>query len=279
MKENWESRMKKVKQTLHEAKYVVLSGGAGLSAAAGLDYTGGRFTENFEPFIKKYGMIDMYTSSFYPFKHQEEKWTYWAQHISVNLYDMPVTDLYIDLLGLVQNENYFVITTNVERQFYKAGFSSDKIFAVQGDYGSKQCAKGCHKILYDNEQLVKEMIKETKECAIPSALVPVCPVCGGPMDVNVHKDAYFVQDAAWDVASERYALFLKEAEKAKIVFLELGVGYNTPGIIRYPFEQMTYGNEQAVLIRLNQLHLEGANENCSRTIAFTEEMSEVMAAL
>lgn len=279
MKENLESRIKKAKQALEEAEYVLLGGGAGLSAAAGLDYSGRRFTENFKPFIKKYGMTDMYTSSFYPFKKQEEKWAYWAKHISVNFYDMPATDLYLDLLRLVQNKHYFVITTNVERQFYKAGFLPDKIFAVQGDYGYRQCAKGCHNVLYDNEELVKGMITETVDCAIPTALVPVCPVCGGSMDVNVRKDAYFVQDEAWDVANERYGIFLEGAEKAKVAFLELGVGYNTPGIIRYPFEQMTHGNEQAVLIRFNQLHPEGALENRSRTIAFTEEMSEVIAAL
>jgi len=279
MKENLESRIKKAKQALHEAEYVVIGGGAGLSAAAGLEYTGRRFTENFRPFIEKYGMTDMYTSGFYPFKRQEEKWAYWAKHISVNRYEMPVTDLYIDLLRLVQNKKYFVITTNVEKQFYKAAFLSDKIFEVQGDYGSRQCAKGCHKVLYDNEQLVKEMVKETKDCTIPSALVPVCPVCGGAMDINLRKDAYFVQDAAWDEANERYDLFLKEAKKGKVVFLELGVGYNTPGIIRYPFEQMTHANEQAVLIRLNQMHPDGAVENQSRTITFTEEMTKVISDL
>jgi len=133
-------------------------------------------------------------------------------------------------------------STNVEHQFWKAGFPDEKIFATQGDYGYIQCAKGCHKKLYDNEQIVSEMLSQTKDCKIPLELIPKCPVCGGEMDVNVRKDKYFIQDEAWDKACSNYKSFLKEIEGKKVVFMELGVGFNTPGIIRYPFEQMTYSN-------------------------------------
>lgn len=277
MKEKLEDRIKKAVEAIKAAEYILIGGGAGLSDAAGLKYSGKRFTDNFEPFIEKYGMEDLYSSSFYPFNTQEEKWAYWAKHISVNRYDIAATQLYIDLLRLVKDKKYFVITTNVEHQFYKAGFSDEKIFAVQGDYGYFQCAEGCHDTLYYNEELIKEMIAQTALCQIPSKLVPKCPVCGEYMDINIRKDQYFVQDAAWYQASGRYSAFLKASNGKNIVFLELGVGFNTPGIIRFPFEKMTCENEKAVLIRVNKFKPEGTKENIDRTIAFNEDMVEVIA--
>ena len=172
-------------------------------------------------------MKDMYTSSFYPFRTEEERLAYWAKHISVNRYDTPATQLYLDLLQLAKRRKYFVITTNVEHQFFKAGFPAEKFFAVQGDYGFFQCAKGCHNKLYYNESLVKDMIAQTVDCKIPAELVPHCPVCGGPMDVNIRKDNYFVEDEAWYDASNRYTAFVQETIGKRIVYLELGVGFNT----------------------------------------------------
>ncbi|GAB6181404.1 hypothetical protein JCM14036_27230 [Desulfotomaculum defluvii] len=167
----------------------------------------------------------------------------------------------------------------VEHQFYKAGFPAEKVFAVQGDYGFFQCSKGCHNKLYYNESLVKDMLAQTVNCKIPAELVPLCPICGGPMDVNLRKDKYFVEDEAWDVANERYTEFVEEAFGKRIVYLELGVGFNTPSIIRYPFERMTYLNPNATLIRVNTHHPQGAKENIYKTISFTEDMTKVVKSL
>lgn len=276
---DYKTRIKEAGEAIRNAEYILIGAGAGLSDAAGLKYSGERFTKSFPDFIKKYGMKDLYTSSFYPFKTMEEKWAYWARHIALNRFETPATELYKMLYRLVKEKKYFVLTTNVEHQFWKAAFPDQKIFATQGDYGYFQCAVGCHAKLYDNEEIVAEMLKQTNDCRIPSELIPKCPVCGGEMDVNVRKDQYFVQDAAWYQACDNYNAFVKEIEGKKVVLLELGVGFNTPGIIRYPFEQMTYQNPQATLIRLNKDYLDGAAENAGKTIAFAEEMTEVICAL
>lgn len=275
----FEERIEEFKNALESAEAVVIGAGAGFSDAAGIKYVGKRFTDNFQDFIKKYNMEDLYTSSFYPFKTQEERWAYWAKHVSLNRFETPATKLYTDLFDLVRDKNYFIITTNVEHQFWKANFPNEKIFATQGDYGYIQCAKGCHNKLYDNDSLVANMISATKDCKIPSSLVPKCPVCGGEMDINIRKDRYFVQDEDWDIAYNNYEKFIENNENKKIVFIELGVGYNTPGIIRYPFEQMTNKNDKAVLIRLNKDYPQGPIENKSKTISFTEDMTEVIERL
>ena len=275
----YKERIKNASDALKNAEYILIGAGAGLSNAAGLKYSGKRFTDRFPDFIEKYGMEDLYSSSFYPFETMEEKWAYWARHISINRFETPATELYKKLHNLVNNKKYFVLTTNVEHQFWKAGFPDEKIFATQGDYGYIQCAKGCHAKLYNNEELVKEMLKQTKDCKIPSELVPKCPVCGGQMDVNVRKDEYFIQDEAWDKACGNYSSFLKEIEKKKVVFMELGVGFNTPTIIRYPFEQLTYINPNATIIRLNKDYTDGPVENENKTIAFEEDMMDVISSL
>lgn len=275
----FEERIEEFKNALESAEAVVIGAGAGFSDAAGIKYVGKRFTDNFQDFIKKYNMEDLYTSSFYPFKTQEERWAYWAKHVSLNRFETPATKLYTDLFDLVRDKNYFIITTNVEHQFWKANFPNEKIFATQGDYGYIQCAKGCHNKLYDNDSLVANMISATKDCKIPSSLVPKCPVCGGEMDINVRKDRYFVQNENWDIAYNNYEKFIENNENKKIVFIELGVGYNTPGIIRYPFEQMTNKNEKAILVRLNKDYPEGPVENKNKTISFTEDMTEVIERL
>jgi len=275
----YKERIKNASDALKNAEYILIGAGAGLSDAAGLKYSGKRFTDRFPDFIEKYGMEDLYSSSFYPFETLEEKWAYWARHISLNRFETPATELYKKLHNLVNNKKYFVLTTNVEHQFWKAGFPDEKIFATQGDYGYIQCAKGCHAKIYDNEILVSEMLTQTKDCKIPSELVPKCPVCGGEMDVNVRKDEYFIQDEAWDKACGNYSSFLKEIEKKKVVFMELGVGFNTPTIIRYPFEQLTYVNPNATIIRLNKDYPDGAVENENKTIAFEEDMMDVIMSL
>ena len=244
--------MKTISEMIDAADAVVIGAGSGLSTAAGLTYGGKRFEEHFSDFIQKYGMTDMYSAGFYPFQSQEEKWAYWSKHIYYNRYDIAPLKAYTDLLDIVKDKDYFVLTTNVDAQFVNAGFDKQRIFATQGDYGKLQCAHACHKKLYDNEQLVRKMLSGQENCKIEAALVPKCPVCGGEMEVNLRCDQYFVEDDAWDEANERYHAFLKAHEKKHTIYLELGVGMNTPGIIKYPFWQMTYKNKNAFYICLNK---------------------------
>ncbi|MHB8127643.1 MAG: SIR2 family NAD-dependent protein deacylase [Mobilitalea sp.] len=273
---NYKDRINKAKEVLGAAEYILIGAGAGLSAAAGLTYDGERFHENFADFEEKYGIKDMYAASFYPFKTEEELWAQWTRHIKVNRYDMPPTELYQKILKLITNKSYFVITTNVESQFEKADFPSDKIFEVQGNYANLQCAKGCHNKLYYNEESIRKMDIGTHDCRIPSDLIPKCPVCGGKMDVNLRHNEYFVQDDNWYKTNNRYKEFLSEIEDKRVVFMEFGVGFNTPGIIRYPFEQMTFENQNAVLIRFNRDFPLGEKENETKRISFDEEISKVI---
>lgn len=275
MKENFSDRIGKLRSLLDEVECVLIGGGSGLSSAAGLTYSGQRFTENFGDFIRRYGLTDMYSAGFYPFKTQEEKWAYWSRHVLCNRWLPPALPLYQRLFALVKDRDYFVITTNVDAQFDKAGFAKERIFAVQGDYGKLQCAKGCHDRLYDNESLMRRMAAEQKDCRIPSSLVPKCPVCGGEMEVNIRKDVYFVQDKAWYAAEERYADFCSKARCKRTVLLELGVGYNTPTLIRFPFERMVYENKDAFLVRMNVQYPEAIPENAKKTLSFGEDIAEL----
>jgi NAD-dependent SIR2 family protein deacetylase len=276
MKEGYTSRIEKAARTIHNAEKLVIGAGAGLSAAAGIEYNGKRFTESFKPFIDKYGMKDLYSSSFYPFRTQEDKWAYWARHISLNLFETPVMELYISLMKLVASKDYFVITTNVEGQFRKAGVENNRFFEVQGNYGFIQCERACHDKLYYNEPIIQQMLAQTADCRIPSSLVPKCPVCGGDMEVNLRKDNFFVQDSYWYTSESNYRKFISETYNKTTVFLELGVGYNTPGIIRFPFEAMVNNNPNALLIRFNRDHLNGLPENLGSTISFNEDMTTVI---
>ena len=241
-----------IKEKLDAADAVVLGAGSGLSTAAGLTYTGERFHKNFAEFIDKYGMTDMYSAGFYPFSTQEEKWAYWSGHIYYNRYDLKPSPLYMKLLDCVSDKNYFVLTTNVDHQFQLAGFPQERIFATQGDYGLFQCAKACHKKLYDNEAQVRTMMAHEKDCKIPSDLVPKCPVCGGDMEVHLRCDGYFVEDEAWHRAAKNYEDFINKNKMKKLLFIELGVGMNTPGIIKYPFWQMTAKYPNAFYVCLNK---------------------------
>lgn len=268
-------RLDKAKKAIDEADYIIIGAGAGLSTAAGIEYTGERFEKYFKDFIDEYHFTDMYSSGFYPFETSEEKWAYWARHVFANRYDVGKTDVYQKLLKLVEDKEYFVLTTNVEHQFWINGFEDERIFATQGDYGLLQCGKACHDKLYDNEKQVFEWLDKTENFRIPTDLVPKCPVCGEEMDLNLRKDNYFVEDEKWHQMSVNYSNFLKKAD-GNIVFLEIGVGYNTPGIIRYPFEQMTYNTPDSTLIRLNLDYPQAIPENKDRTISFDENVEEIL---
>lgn len=278
MNASYEERIERARRTISDADCIIIGGGAGLSAAAGHDYGGERFENNFADFIKKYGVEDMYSATFYPFKTQEEKWAYWSRHILLNRFG-PSEKLYEQLFALVKDRDYFVVTTNVDGLFQKAGFDGERIFAVQGDYGKIQCAKACHDRLYDDEKLVKQMVAEQKDCKIPRYLVPKCPVCGGKMEVNVRKDMFFVQDENWYRANGNYGKFLDGAEGKKVALLELGVGFNTPSIIRFPFERMTYSQKSTTLIRVNSDYPDPIEENTAKTISFSESAAKVIPDL
>ena len=268
------------RKKLEAADAVVVGAGAGLSAAAGLDYSGDEYRKEFADYIKKYGFPDLYSSSFYEFPTEGQRWARWARHIEYIRFRPGAMPLYKELYDLVKDKNYFVITTNVDAQFRKAGFDSSRIFEVQGDYGLMQCAVGCHPKLYSDKETVENILGHSHDLTVDKEYVPVCPVCGGNMDVHVRKNQYFVQDKAWDEAASRYEEFMKRhADSGRVVLLELGIGYNTPAIIRFPFERVVYHNPNATLIRLNAEYPDGPAETASRTISFTENMGEVIDKL
>ena len=241
-----------IKELIRTADCVLIGAGSGLSSSAGLEYGGKNFEDNYQDFIDKYNFQDLYSASFYPFNLQEEKWAFWARLIKLNRFNKEPLKLYCDIYNLVKDKEYFVITTNVDGQFEKAGFKKENIFASQGDYAYLQCEKACHNKLYYNEKLVEKWLLNTNDCKIPSNLVKKCPVCNGNMDMNLRKDAYFVQDENWYLQNERYSEFLDKNKNNKVVLLEFGVGFNTPGIIRFPFEQMTLQNVNWTLVRFNK---------------------------
>lgn len=250
--EHYYKQIDKLKKEIETADAILVGAGAGMSASAGFAYDGERFKQYFSDFELKYGFHDMYSGGFYPYETLEEYWAFWSRHIWVNRYDVPAGQPYISLLNLLQDKNYFVLTTNVDHQFQLTGFDPRRLFYTQGDYGLWQCTKACHNKTYDNKATVQAMIKEQKDMKIPSALIPKCPVCGAPMTMNLRCDDTFVQDEGWYAAANRYDDFIRRHKDLHILFLELGVGYNTPGIIKYPFWQMTAQNKQATYACVNR---------------------------
>ena len=250
--ENISDNIEKLKEKIRTADAVVIGAGAGLSTAAGFTYSGERFEKYFSDFRKKYGFEDMYSGGFYPYKTPEEHWAYWSRYIFVNRYMDPPTDLYNKLYESVKDKDYFVITTNVDHCFQKAGFDKKRLFYTQGDYGLFQCSEPCCRETFDNKNIIFEMLKQQKDMKIPTELLPVCPHCGKPLTMNLRSDDKFVEDEGWHRAEERYENFLRTREGQKILFLELGVGYNTPVIIKYPFWQMTAKNPNATYACINQ---------------------------
>ena len=244
--------MERLKAALQDCDAVVIGAGAGLSTAAGFTYTGERFEKYFSDFAAKYGIQDMYSGGFYPFATQGEFWAYWSRYIYINRYMDAPKPVYDDLLKLVQDKDYFVITTNVDHCFQKAGFDKKRLFYTQGDYGLFQCSEPCCQETFDNEAVIQEMVERQKDMKIPSELLPVCPHCGKPLTMNLRSDDTFVEDEGWHRAAERYENFLRTREGQKILFLELGVGYNTPVIIKYPFWQMTAKSPNAIYACINQ---------------------------
>jgi NAD-dependent SIR2 family protein deacetylase len=273
---SFEQRLNALHQALDQAEAVLIGAGAGLSAAAGLTYSGARFHNNFAEFIAKYGMQDMYSAGFYPFPSEEAKWAYWARHATVNRHQPPASALYQRLHVLVADKPHFVLTTNVDGQFYKAGFVEERVFATQGDYGKLQCAIPCHDGLYDNQSMMAQMEQAQQACLIPCELVPACPRCGGPMQMHLRIDQRFVENGDWHRAANAYQSFVAKALDKKLLLLELGVGYNTPGIIKYPFEQFAAQAKDATLVRINRDYPEVSDSNRQRTLVFAEDMERVL---
>lgn len=272
-------KFSEVLDLIEEAEAIVVGAGSGLSAASGITYSGPRFEKLFSDFISKYGFLDMYSAGFYPFDSLEEYWAYWSKHIYYNRYTPIAGEPYRYLLQLLEGTNYFVITTNVDHQFQKAGFDRERLFYTQGDYGLLQCSKACHAKVYENESLIKKMVSQQTNFRIPSYLVPHCPKCGAPQAVHLRVDQFFVEDDGWHAAQRRYLNFLEENKDKKILFLELGVGYNTPVIIKYPFMKMTYQNRQARYIYFNQEKLVIPKELEAQTIDLQGDIKETVRAI
>ncbi len=281
---------------LQNADAVVIGAGAGLSTSAGFVYNGERFTSYFGDFAEKYGFTDMYSGGFYPYQTLEEHWAYWSRYIWINRYMDAPKPVYDQLLALIQDKDYFVLTTNVDHCFQKAGFDKHRLFYTQGDYGLFQCSDPCHQETYDNEEAVRQMVQAQgyeiaennvlrlpdgvqPKMVVPTALVPHCPRCGKPMDMNLRADDTFVENAGWHRAAERYSEFLRRHQYVNTLFLELGVGFNTPVIIKYPFWRMTAKNSNAIYACINQGQVVCPGEIKKQAICIDGDIEEVLTQL
>lgn len=266
----------RLKDALKAADAVLIGAGAGLSAAAGFTYTGERFEKYFSDFIRKYGFTDMYSGGFYPFETPEEHWAYWSRYIYINRYADVDNGVYKKLFELVKDKDYFVLTTNVDHQFPKAGFDKKRLFYTQGDYGLFQCSEPCHNETYDNEEIIRRMFAEQENIRVPAELVPKCPKCGKPITMNLRADDKFVQDEGWYEAAERYDNFVRTRGNTNILLLELGVGYNTPVIIKFPFWKMTAENPDAVYACINMGEAVCPEEIRERAVCLNTDIFEAI---
>ena len=294
--ETTEKSIQRLKTSLQEADAVVLGAGSGLSAAAGYLYDGERFERYFKDFIEKYGITDMYSGGFYPFFSLEEYWAWWSRHIWINRYAPIPSELYTELFNVIREKDYFVLTTNVDHCFQRAGFDKQRMFYTQGDYGLWQCSRPCHHKTYDNEETVRKMLLaqgfvieedgtltvsdwKTIRMAVPSELVPHCPRCGRPMTMNLRADDTFVEDTGWQRASNRYYEFLSKHKGQKIIYWEIGVGYNTPGIIKYPFWRMTAENPEATYVCMSRRYADYPDEIHEKSIGIAGNLETILKAM
>lgn len=274
--EDYSEQINRLKNEIENADAIVIGAGAGMSTSAGFTYDGERFEKHFADFRQKYGITDMYSGGFYPYNSLEEYWAWWSRHIYVNRYDIAAGKPYTDLLKIVNDTDYFVLTTNVDHQFQLAGFEKKRLFYTQGDYGLWQCSKACHDKTYDNEETVRQMVSEQKNLKIPSELIPKCPICGAHMTMNLRCDNSFVQDEGWYAAASRYEDFIRRHKRLHILFLELGVGANTPVIIKYPFWNMTTANPKAVYACVNAGEAYVPKEIRDRSICINGDIGQIL---
>ena len=276
---DYSAQIKNLQAALNEADAVVIGAGAGLSTSAGFTYDGERFEKYFSDFYARYGFSDMYSGGFYPYATPEAHWAYWSRYIYINRYLDAPKPVYDDLLKLVQDKDYFVITTNVDHCFQKAGFDKKRLFYTQGDYGLFQCSEPCCQETFENEAVIREMVRQQKDMKVPTELLPTCPHCGKPLTMNLRCDDTFVEDEGWHRAAERYENFLRTRAGGKILFLELGVGYNTPVIIKYPFWQMTAKNPNATYACINRGQAVCPQEIETQSICMDADIGQVLQSL
>lgn len=285
---SYDEQIKQAAEMIKEAEYCLIGAGAGLSAAAGAQYGGKFFEDNFGDFQKKYGkgpyMQDMYSAGFYPYSDEEAYWGYWSKQAMKAGIEADHTKLHKVILAMLDGKQSFVLSTNADGQFTKAGLSNDKIFCTQGDYFHIQCARGCHQKTYDAVALFRQMDQARWDCSIPSDMVPKCPVCGGRMNMNLRCDQYFVEDEAWHQAEKRFSDFLQSMTEAakdgrKVVLLELGVGFNTPTIIRFPFEKLMREYDNINMIRLNLNEAVVPLEFGNRIVGINEDIGKSIQAI
>lgn len=277
--EEFLEQVDQLKQAIADADAVVIGAGAGLSVSAGFAYSGERFRRYFEDFEEKYGFHDMYSGGFYPYSTPEEHWAYWSRYVHVNRYMDPPKPVYEMLRQLMENKDYFVITTNVDHCFQKSGFDKKRLFYTQGDYGLFQCSGPCRQETFDNENLIRRMVEHQRDMRIPSGLVPRCPYCGKPLVMNLRCDDKFVEDAGWHRAARQYENFLRASAGGRILFLELGVGYNTPSIIKYPFWRMTAAEPKAVYGCINLGGAAVPEAIKARSISINSDIGSILEAL
>lgn len=276
---NCSVQIERLKQALETADAVLIGAGAGLSTSAGLTYSGERFERYFSDFHQKYRITDMYSGGFYPYDTLEEYWAWWSRHIFYNRYVDAPLPVYQELLALVKDKDYFVLTTNVDHQFQRAGFDKKRLFYTQGDYGLWQCSRACHNKTYDNEDTVRQMIDQQQDMEIPSELIPRCPVCGAPMIMNLRCDDTFVQDEGWYAARNQYSDFVRRHKHGTVLYLELGVGNNTPVIIKYPFWKYTLENLDAVYACVNFGQAYAPREIAERSVCLDADIGRILSAL
>ena len=277
--QDYSKEITELRKVLDNAEAVVIGAGAGLSTSAGFVYSGERFRDNFSDFEKKYGFHDMYSGGFYPYSTAEEYWAYWSRYIFINRYKDIPKPVYSDLYELVKDKDYFVLTTNVDHCFQRAGFDKQRLFYTQGDFGLFQCSQPCHNGTYDNEDTIRRMIEEQKEMKIPSSLIPNCPVCGKAMTMNLRADDKFVEDDGWHKACDRYEQFIESHIDKRILYLELGVGGNTPGIIKYPFWRFTLNNPKATYACINYGEARCPEQIQNQSICINEDIGKVIQSL
>lgn len=293
---SYEDKLSDIKELTANADAIVIGAGAGLSTSAGFTYSGERFDKYFSDFKERYKFTDMYSGGFYPYETLEEHWAFWSRYIYINRYMDAPKPVYDNLYELDKDKDYFVITTNVDHCFQKAGFDKHRLYYTQGDYGLFQCSEPCHKKTYDNEDIIRKMVMaqgyEFKEdgslylpegrslkMIVPSELVPYCPECGKPMSMNLRADNTFVEDEGWHVAAQRYEQFLERHKNLNVVFIELGIGYNTPVIIKYPFWQMTDKWQHAHYICLNYGQAYAPDEIKDKSVCVNKDIGEVIRRL
>lgn len=274
--ESYSDSIKRLKNAIDSADAILIGAGAGLSTSAGFTYNGERFNKYFADFNEKYGITDMYSGGFYPYQTLEEFWAWWSRHIYLNRYVPIPNETYNMLYDLVKNKDYFVLTTNVDHCFQKSGFDKNRLFYTQGDYGLFQCSEPCCQETFDNEDIVKAMYEQQSDMKIPTKLIPKCPHCGKPLTTNLRCDDSFVQDKGWYKARDRYTDFVKNHKGQRVLYLELGVGYNTPIIVKYPFWQYTAENENATYACINLGDASAPKKIANRSICIDEDIHKVI---